>query len=254
MRKNQNHKAKQGRQSASMNGAMKLFLAGCVGELYLLIVRRFYMAGTLDQVVAWDEYLIQFLYGGLAVLAGGLVLTLLWRKTESRRFIGWSVFAGGAFLALSSWLLRTYYTTAMSFLCVLIPAVMLLGVLWLLYDRECAWALSILSSAVAVLWICRKGVGTQLWGTPVRIGAVLYLALLVVAVLLTRTALEKGGMLGKFRLFPADADPMPIYTACGLSLVAVAVALFSATVAYYAMWALALAIFALAVYYTVKQL
>ena len=33
-----------------------------------------------------------------------------------------------------------------------------------------------------------------------------------------------------------------------------AVALFSSVVAYYAMWALAIVVFALAVYYTVKQL
>ena len=52
----------------------------------------------------------------------------------------------------------------------------------------------------------------------------------------------------------AGADPMPIYAACGLSVVALAIALFSSTIAYYAMWALAIVVFALAVYYTVKQL
>ena len=32
-----------------MTGAMKFFLAGCVAELYLLIVRRFYVNGTAVQ-------------------------------------------------------------------------------------------------------------------------------------------------------------------------------------------------------------
>ena len=58
--------------------------------------------------------------------------------------------------------------------------------------------------------------------------------------------------LGKF--LPADADLMPIYAAAGLSAVAVVLGLFSAAVAYYAMWALGIVVFALAVYYTVKQL
>ena len=254
MPKNPNHKAKQARQDTSMNGAMKFFLAGCAAELFLLIVRRFYIAGTLNQVVAWDGYLKYVVFAGLAVALAGLVLGILWRKQPKRRTIGWSVFAAGAFLALSTWMILTYYTTAMSFLCVVIPAVMLLGILWSLYDRECAWALTILGASVAVLWICRKGVGTQLWNTQVRIGALVYLALLVLTVLFTRMASRNGGQLGKLALFPATADTLPIYVACGLSLVAVAAALFSATVAYYAMWTLALVIFALAVYYTVKQL
>ena len=52
----------------------------------------------------------------------------------------------------------------------------------------------------------------------------------------------------------AKADPLPVYVACGLSAVAMAVALISTTTAYYAMWALAMVVFGLAVYYTVKQL
>lgn len=31
-----------------MNGAMKFFLAGCVAELYLLILRRFYVNAGSD--------------------------------------------------------------------------------------------------------------------------------------------------------------------------------------------------------------
>ena len=63
-----------------------------------------------------------------------------------------------------------------------------------------------------------------------------------------------GGKLGGLQVLTAGADPMPIYAACGLSVVALAIALFSSTIAYYAMWALAIVVFALAVYYTVKQL
>ena len=41
MSKNPNKKAVQ--KDEPMNGAMKFFLAGCVAELYLLIIRRFYV-------------------------------------------------------------------------------------------------------------------------------------------------------------------------------------------------------------------
>ncbi|MEG1988517.1 MAG: LPXTG cell wall anchor domain-containing protein [Oscillibacter sp.] len=252
MSKNMNHKPV--RRDTPLNGPMKFFLAGCVAELYLLIIRRFYIAGTMEQVVAWDAYLSYLPFVGLAVLIVGLVLGILWRKKDKLRPIGWSVFAVGAFLAASAWLLRTYYTAAMSFLCVAIPAVMLLSILWSLYDRECAWALTILGTAVAVLWICRKGVGTQMWNMQVRIGVVICLVLLAAVALLTWKVSKTGGRLGKLSLFPAHTDTLPIYVACGLSACAMVAALFSATIAYYAMWTLALVIFALAVYYTVKQL
>ena len=91
-------------------------------------------------------------------------------------------------------------------------------------------------------------------GTYVRIAAVVYIVVLIVAAFLTNKADKNGGKLGGLQVLTAGADPMPIYVACGLSVVALAVALFSSTIAYYAMWALAIVVFALAVYYTVKQL
>ena len=49
MAKNPNGKSKQVKNDAPMNGAMKFFLTGCVAELYLLVVRRFYINGTAVQ-------------------------------------------------------------------------------------------------------------------------------------------------------------------------------------------------------------
>lgn len=67
-------------------------------------------------------------------------------------------------------------------------------------------------------------------------------------------ARASGGKLGTFQLLPAGADPLPIYVACGLSAAAIVTVLINSLVSYYAMWILAGVIFALAVYYTVKQL
>ena len=67
MAKNPNKKAV--RKDEPMNGAMKFFLAGCVAELYLLILRRFYVNADSDVArFAWyDHYL--WLLGGIG--AGG---------------------------------------------------------------------------------------------------------------------------------------------------------------------------------------
>lgn len=255
MPKNPANRAKQARKDAPLNGAMKLFLAGCVAELYLLLIRRFYINGTIYQVVAWDDALKALVPVGAAVAAVGLVLALVFlKKAGWQRTAGWWVFGAGAFLGGASWVARTVYATGVTMLCVVVPVVMLLGILWFLYDRECFYALTLLGVSSLVVWICRHGVGNANWNTPVKIGAAVYLAVLVLLALSARKAEQKDGMLGKLRVLPPKADVLPVYTACGLSGAAVLAALFSATVAYYSMWALAVVIFALAVYYTVKQL
>lgn len=255
MSKNSNRVSKPVKRDEPMNGAMKLFLAGCVAELYLLVIRRFYVSGTIDQLLACYAALLYLIFVGLAVLAVGLIVALANRKNPKVSHIGWAVFGTGLFLGLSSLLVRTLGSSALTVLCVAVPAAMLLGVLWKLYDRECAWSLTILAISMLVLWVCRHllGGGTFL-SQAAMAGAVVYLVVLVAAAFLTRKADNSGGVLGKIRVLPANADALPIYVSCGLSFVAVIIALFSTSVAYYAMWALALVVFILAVYYTVKQL
>lgn len=245
----------RGKQNAAMGRATKFLLAGCLAEMYLLVLRKFFINGTLEQVVAWDGYLQAFQVAGLVILAAGLVLGLVFRKKASwKREAGWWLLGGGAFLAASSWLVHSFVYTALTPLCVIVPVVMLLGILWSIYDRECAYALTVLGATVLVLWICRKGLGTTLWNTPAMICAVAYLIAVAAAGLLFWKADKNGGVVGKLRLLPAGADSLPVYAACGISAAAVVLALISTAIAYYAIWAVCIVIFALAVYYTVRQL
>ena len=130
---------------------------------------------------------------------------------------------------------------------VVVPIAMVLSILWSLYDRECALSLTILGITIIALWICRKQLSSISLGTYVKVFAVVYILALVAAVLLT-----KLGKLGK--LLPAKASHLPVYVACGLSAAAMLAALFNTALAYYATWILAIVVFGLAVYYTVKQL
>ena len=254
MSKNPVSKSKPVRRNEPMNNAMKFFVAGCLAELYLVVIRRFYVNGTAEQLLAWDTYLRYLLGAGGVVLVAGLALLLMWWKLPQRRKIGWYVLAAGVFLTASSGMIITLYSTALTFLCVVVPVAMLLGILWNLYDRECAWSLTILGTSLIALWVCRRQMDSIYLGTYVKIAAAAYIVVLLAAALLAQRAAKNGGKLGRFQVLPTASDPTPIYVACGLSVVALAAALFSTTVAYYAMWALALVVFALAVYYTVKQL
>lgn len=103
----------------------------------------------------------------------GLVLGIVWRQQTKRRWIGWSVFAAGVFLGGSAWMIRTFYDSALTFLCVVVPVVMLLGILWNLYDRECSWSLTILGASLIALVGLPAGAGQHLPGylCPDRCGS-----------------------------------------------------------------------------------
>lgn len=240
--------------SGPLTGTMRFFLGGCVAELYLLIIRRFYVQGTAVQMLAWFDYLVYFALGGLVILLAGLALALVCRADRKKRNLGWAICGSGAFLAVASGLIRLLNAPALNFLCVLVPVVMLLSILWSLYDRECAWALTILGVSLMALWAFRREMNSLTLGLTARIVAVAFIVFLIALALLARKADRSGGMLGKLRVLPARADVLPIYVACGVSAAAMGAALISSAVAYYAIWALAIVVFALAVYYTVKQL
>lgn len=242
-----NSNSKPVKRDEPMTGAMKFFLAGCVAELYLLIVRRFYANGTAVQQIAWfDHYLFYLMGAGAMLLVIGAVCAILWKADKKKLIPALFLAAAGAFLGLSALLIR-WNAATLTLLTVVVPVIMLLGILWSLYDRECALALTILGITLVILWICRRAGSSQFIGIYVKAVSVIYLLLTVAVALLVK--------LGKLRkLLPANADTLPVYVACGLSVVAIAAALVSATAAYYVMWCLAIVVFALAVYYTVKQL
>ena len=249
MAKHPNNKPKPVKRDDPMTGAMKFFLAGCVAELYLLIIRRYYINGTLTQVVAWDEYLKYFSYAGIAALIVGVVLSFLWKTEKKKRVIGWAVAGAGAFLAAASIIVRTNLSL-LSLLIVFVPVVMILGIVWSLYDRECALSLTVLGVSLLMVWAARRAI----YSGAVKVLVVLFLLALAAVFVLVRKAMQSGGKLGKHQVLPAKANVQSVYVSCGLSLVAVATVLVNTTIAYYAMWLLAAVVFALAVYYTVKQL
>ena len=143
MSKNPNKRTKPARRDEPMNGAMKFFLAGCVAELYLLLIRRFYVNADSDlQRITWyDSYLWVLVGVGAAVLVAGVVCAFLWRGNPKFR-IGCLVIGAGFYISAVAGLVR-WNMSFMTLLMVVVPVVMLLGILWSLYDRECALSLTL---------------------------------------------------------------------------------------------------------------
>ncbi|MDE6455332.1 MAG: hypothetical protein K2L38_05390 [Dysosmobacter sp.] len=245
MAKNPNGKSMK--RDNSLYGATIFFFAACLAEFYLLILRRDYIHGTAENTLAWYDRLLVFAGLGAAVLVLGAVLSVLWKTDERRRLIGWGLTGLGAFFACGSVLIRLYFESAVVLLSVVVPVLMVLTIIWSFYDRECSVAMTALSGTLILLWVCRRLFNHLTRGVPVKVLAVAY-----VLALLGLCWLAKNKKLGK--LLPPEADLAPVYAAAGLSAAAVALGLLSAAAAYYAMWGLGIVVFALAVYYTVKQL
>ena len=243
------------RKHEPWQGATRALLLGCVAELYLLMIHKYYIYGNLDQVLAWDSYLrvSRWLWLGVAVL-GGVLLYLCRRKPGWKRAVSGMVLELGAFAAVTGGLVTRYYASPITLLAVAVPAAALMAILWYLYDRECAWALIVLGLDLAVLWVCRKGIGSAYWHGKVLAGAIVFLVCLAVLALLTARMAKSRGMLGKLRLLGENFDTMPIYAACGIAAVTTVVALVSSVAAYYCLYAVAVLLFALAVYYAIRQL
>ena len=246
MSKNPNKKAVQ--KDEPMNGAMKFFLAGCVAELYLLILRRFYVNANSDVArFAWYDHYLWILSGiGAGLLVVGVIASIALRKNVKTRKNGWIAAAAGAFVGAATLLVRWNMAT-LSFMTTMVPVIMLLVILWALYDRECAMALTVLGASLFVLWGFRRYGASMYVGTAVKVCVAVYLVVLAALAWLT-----KSGKLS--RILSPKADKLPVYAACGLSGLALLAAFLGTGVSYYAMWALAAVVFALAVYYTVKQL
>lgn len=246
MAKNPNEKSMK--RDNSLYGATLFFLAACLAECYLLVLRKYYIHGdVVTEALVWYDRLLIFAGLGAAVLVLGVILSVLWKANDRKRILGWALSALGGFFAVGSMLARIYVEPAVTLLSVVVPVLMVLTVIWAFYDRECSVALTALCGTMIILWVCRRLFNNLTMGVTVKVLSVVYVLLLA-----GLCWLAKNKKLGK--LLPPDADLLPIYAATGLSAAAVVLALFSASVAYYAMWALGIVVFALAVYYTVKQL
>lgn len=231
-------KSRSVKYDGPMTPAMKFFLAVCVAELYLVIVRRFYVNGTIDQMLAWYDYLLFLPILGLAAAAVGFVLLRKWKDSKAKKEIAWYLLGGGAFLAASSALIR-YNMSSLSILTTLVPVVLVIDVLWWLFDKDSALSLTALAASLAVVWVLRR---SNILAVKAA-AAVFLLVLLVLVVAVKQNKLS----------VPAEGKKM-ILISCGIGAIGVAAAVVNTTIAYYAMWALAAVIFCMAVYYTVKQL
>ena len=168
MAKNPNGKSMK--RDNSLFGATVFFLAACLAEFYLLVLRKYYIHGdVVTEALVWYDRLLIVAGAGAAVLALGVALSVLWKKDERKRLLGWALASLGAFFAVGSILARVYVEPAVTLLSVVVPVAMVLTVIWAFYDRECSVALTALCGTMILLWVCRRLFNSLTMGIPVKV-------------------------------------------------------------------------------------
>lgn len=249
---NERREQRIAKNNRSLNCALSLFTAGFVAEFYFLLINQYFIKGTVSQVVAASYFLEGVVWFGLVLAVVGLALIFL-RKNPTR-FVsaGRWLLVLGVFLTLSSQLMLKFYPAGTTAMCILVPVLMLLSVVFLLYQREFAVQALSLTLTIAAVALLNRGatVSTGLMYLLVGVCALVILALCA----LVFAAQKNGGALRGEQLFPAKADYRLMYGAAVFGLLLIVLSVAVAGASYWALWAGAIPLFALAVWYTVKLL
>lgn len=256
-RPNDRRAARAAKKDQRMNRATALVCIGFAAELYLLLFNRFFANGTVDQVVFCASFLEVMRFIGLGLMLVGAVLLVLRKKKEPLfARLGILGLGCGLFFAFSAFLMLRFFSEGTVAMCILVPVLTILGVVTLLYPAEFSAEAIALSVSIAALYLLKRGLDNPSWAMRVRILAgltILVLAAMAAAVMMLQ---KRGGSLGggKVKIFSDGANDRLLYGVLALCIAAVLCGMLLSGAAFYGIWALAVALFALAVYYTVKMM
>ena len=257
MAKNTNAKRtmRMEKNNRNMNRALELLTAGFLAEFYLLLVNNYFVRGTIGQLVAMSYVLEGLVYVGLALVAAGIVMLIVDRKKGGSftKLNKWLLVAG-VFFTLSSELMLKVYPQGTTAMCIFVPVVMILGVIFLMYQREFSVQAVALALSILAMVLLSRGAGNANWSFIVKAYSICAAATAVVLLVIAYAAQRGDGCIGSVRIFPSGAGYKMLYLVLVVCLAAIIAALFVSGIAYYGVWALSVLLFLLAVYYTVKML
>jgi len=241
-----------------LNCALVIFTIGFAVEFYLLQINNYYVKGTLEQLIATADFLEVMVYVGLAVVAAGIACFAMRMKKAWLGKAAAVLTALGVFLTLSSQLMRKVYPGGTTALCVFVPVLTLMCVVYLLYPAEFSVEATALVAATGCAALISRDPAGKLLSVVLYILCALCVIALIAAAFGLRKLQQSGGAFGgeenKVTVFPAKANYTLMYAVLAVSALAILAALFVPGAAYFLVWGGAIALFLLAVLHTVKML
>lgn len=255
MSKQNNKKAKMAKSAQSVNNTLKVLIMGCLAECYLLLAYNFFAHGAVQWVVALSKVFGVLRYVGLAAAVLCAVFAVCWKSEKKKKSYALWGLAVSLFLSVTSFLMIAYYPAATDMLCVAVPLLMLFGVVCLLYPRDFTVSVAVLAVALVDLWLLRRSY--MYHPTALTVLTACAIAAVAAALVLVVLVKKNGGLWlskkSKVRVFSKNCNYGIMFAAIVVSAAAMAISLAVFSAAFYVMWGLGVVLFALAVYYTVKQ-
>ena len=240
-------------ENQTLNRVFVVFLIGLAVECYHFILYRT-ASSSINSMVACYDALNWITWMGFALLAVGAVAGYLKRKDRKVRTAMIWVSAAGLFLGASSWIMFHFSNGHQGIIamCVLVPVMSVLALIFLLYQRECFWCSLVICCALFTVWLLGDAERSLTWRLRIMAGAAVGVVLVIVALYLLRKAEAGDGKLWGFRVCSPECDYQIVYVILGVAFACVALAVALYSFAYYLMWVLGIALFAELVYYTSK--
>ena len=244
---------RQQQERQALNHIMNVFLLGLAAECYLFLVYRFHSGGSINSFLLWDDILRVLVWVGMAVAAVAAVAGIVKHKAPKFRRIAFATGGCALFVGATAWIMTRFVDTGAVALCIAVPVVTVLGLIYFLYQRECFVSTALLAGSLFTVWICGRGlVGS--WGTLITACAIAVIVGLLAVMIGLLFVRKNEGKLGKFRIFSADCSYTVLIAVCILCAAIIAAAIFMPAITFYLTWALVVLLFAELAYYTVKMM
>jgi len=241
-------------ENRTLNRVYYVFLLGLAAECYLFMVYRGFANADVGLTLAWYKALTVEQWVGLGALVIGAVAGFIKRKDKKIRTIMTWIGGIGAFFFLSSLFMINFFHDGLGVtaMCVLVPILAVLALIYLLYQHECTVSTVLLGGAMFSVWLRGASAQSVHWRIPVIIGCVLVVVLLAAAAILVNMARKGEGRLWNIRVFSSECDYRIVFAVVAAAAVCVLLAAVLPGITYYLLWALGVLLFAELVYYTTK--
>lgn len=240
-------------ERAALGNIFNVFLAGLSAECVLFLIYRCYYGSSVDSYLVWHKILKAVVWIGLAVFAAGIGAAVVKKSDAKIRKTGLIAGFSGLFLSLVSFVSTHFHEVGITALCIVVPVVTVLGLVYFLYQRECFLSTTLLAGALFTNWVCGKGLGGS-WTTLITVCAIAVVIALAVLMVLLATVKKNGGKFREIEIFSADCDYRVIFAVCLVCIAAILLAVFVPTVSFYLTWVLVIALFAELALYTTKMM
>ena len=238
----------------TLNRVYYVFLLGLAAECYLIMAYRGFAFANIGSTLAWNRFLTVAMWAGLALLVIGAAAAFLKKNDKKLRTIMTWVAGVGAFFFASSWIMTRFFTNGLgtTIMCVLVPILAILALIYLLYQHECTVNTVLLGGAMFSVWLRGATAQSEYWRVPVIVGCVVVLLGLAAVAWLVNKARQAEGKLWGLRVFSVECDYRIVFAVVAVAAAGVLVAAVLPAVSYYLMWVLGVLLFAELVYYTTK--